>query len=313
MPIVEKKIEETPKKKEPPPPLGKPKSELERKRRILKAFVIYFYDTQRQRIASGNRSKRYTLNLEKDDASVVSQYADNFAAIEKELEKKIKKFLKEFDIYEKFLKNIKGVGPIMAAVLISELDIEDSLAPPGYGIGHTGAYEKEGKIYRQRTVSQFWKYAGLAPVTIVDDKGVSRDVGSRKVAGQKINYSPFLKTKILGVLADCFIKLGSPYRKFYDEHKKLRKDSNWGVCDMQRHRDSIRHMMKCFLMDLFYAWRKLEDLPARLPYQIEKLGHSWAQVWHMKEHPCITLERASEKQEQEKEESKDDPLSKASI
>jgi len=272
------------------PPLGPPRNELERKQRILRAMVTYFYAIQQERIAAGLRASRLIVALHKDDQKILADVSDSFEEIEKQLMKKITAMLKGFNVYNRFLKEVHGVGPTIAAVLISEFDIHDRPAPEGYSHAHTGSYTEGGILYRSRTISQWWKYAGLAPIEITSKEGEKKMIGARKVAGQKISYNPFLKTKLLGVLASCFIKSKSPYKVFYDEHKKMREAQNWGANPANRHRDAIRHMIKCFLMDFFYAWREIEGMPARPPYGIEKLGKSWSQIWHVKEHPCIKKE-----------------------
>lgn len=53
-------------------------------------------------------------------------------------------------------------------------------------------------------------------------------------------------------------------------HENAWKDAPKG----HRHGAALRAMMKVFLFDYWFSWRTLEGLPTRLPYAIEKLGHT---------------------------------------
>ncbi len=173
--------------------------------------------------------------------------------------KTIKKAIKQFPIWECFLSKVKGCGPLMAAVIISELD-----------------------PYKARYVSSFWKYAGL---DVVNTEGRSRkkehlvDVEYVNKKGElttrkSITFNPFLKTKLIGVLGPSFLKSKSPYSEiFYDYRSRLQnhpkhKDKTPG----HRKNMAIRYMIKMFLKDLWMAWRTLEGLPVKTDYAEAKLG-----------------------------------------
>lgn len=91
---------------------------------------------------------------------------------------------------------------------------------------------------------------------------------------QSITFNPWLKTKLLGVMAGCFLKARSPYAEVYNGYKArlenhtAHKDKSKG----QRHRMAMRYMVKMFLRDLYVEWRKLEGLPVEPPYHEAKLG-----------------------------------------
>jgi len=171
-----------------------------------------------------------------------------------------------------FFENIKGIDRAMAGVCISELD-----------------------PYKAETVSGFWKYAGVDVVKVGDNwEGRSKREGhlvKRKYIDKQgkeqekdsITYNPFLKTKLCGVLAGCFIKCNSPqYRPYYDNYKhRMENHAKWGVHNdgqikgNKGHRDDMakRYMIKMFLADLWEAWRTVEGLPVRATYAVDKLGH----------------------------------------
>lgn len=171
-----------------------------------------------------------------------------------------------------FFEGIKGIDRAMAGVCISELD-----------------------PYKAETVSSFWRYCGVDVVKVgdnwegrckkeghlVDKEYIDKD--GKKQTRKSITYNPFLKTKMCGVLAGCFIKCNSPqYRPYYDNYKhRMENHAKWGVQNDGKikgnlgHRDDMakRYMIKMFLADLWAAWRTVEGLPVRATYAVDKLGH----------------------------------------
>lgn len=179
---------------------------------------------------------------------------------EEAIGKTLKQLVETFPIWDGFLKGAKGCGFTMAAVIISELD-----------------------PYKARHVSSFWKYAGLDVAS--DGAGRSKKAahlvevayqakdGTEKTK-QSITYNPFLKTKMMGVLAPSFLRTNSPYRLIYDgyrhrlEYHPAHKDKVLG----HKHNMALRYMVKMFLRDLWLAWRELEGLPITPDYAESKLG-----------------------------------------
>jgi len=179
---------------------------------------------------------------------------------EANLGKIMKRMVETFPIWDAFLKDVKGCGPTMAGVILSELD-----------------------PHKARHVSSFWRYAGL---DVGDDgKGRSRrkehltvveyeaSDGTKK-SRQGITFNPFLKTKLVGVLGSSFLRSDSPYRQIYDDYKQrldchpTHEDKSKG----HKHNMAIRYMVKMFLKDLWIEWRKIEGLPTTPDYAEAKLG-----------------------------------------
>ena len=174
---------------------------------------------------------------------------------------RLKKVLNEFPIFVRFLGGVKGVGPAMAGVIISEIDITKAEYP-----------------------SSLWKYAGLDVAGngagrsrkaehLVDAEYVDKEgeVKTRK----SITFNPFLKTKLVGVLASSFLRAGdNTYSRIYNEYKnrlehhEKHKEKTKG----HRHNMAMRYMVKRFLVDLYAAWRPLEGLAAAPEYSEAKLG-----------------------------------------
>lgn len=270
-------------------------------REKIRAMVRTLYDYQDMRLRTAGR-----LRLKADDSYQTEEnqsvpvmvdreipalvdIKDETREIENRLAKAIKKEIESLPIWEAFFDGVKGCGPLMAAACIAEFDIE-----------------------RATTVSKMWQFAGLNPGevrakkiekvtkktdtskairTFENAKGekcmiVESEImvrGDRLTPGCVAPYNSWLRTKLVGVLAGCMIKCQSSYAlDFYYPYKaRLEQEQNcitgtdkkWAE-ESKGHRDMAakRYMIKQFLKDLYVAWRTLEGLPVREPYQVEYLG-----------------------------------------
>src|SRR3990172_591026 len=200
---------------------------------------------------------------------VISTYTelcllDSYFEIEKDEAnhfKRLESLLGEYPIYTQFLKPTKGVGPAMSGVIISEIDIAKARHP-----------------------SSLWKYAGLDVAGdgrgrsrraehLVKARYVTRD--GEEAERNSITFNPFLKTKLIGVLAPSFLRANNEkYRAVYDGYKnRLQHRPDWSE-EKKGHINNaaLRYTIKMFLIDLYAAWRTLEGLPVSKPYHEAKLG-----------------------------------------
>jgi|TARA_R110002051_G_scaffold322297_1_gene412429 hypothetical protein len=202
---------------------------------------------------------------------VISDYTelclvDNYFELEEQEKshfRRLSNILKDYPIYTEFLDGVMGVGPAMAGVIISEIDITKAEYP-----------------------SSLHKYAGVDVAG--DGQGRSRraehledseytDKEGKLQTKKGITFNPFLKTKLVGVLGSSFIKQSPDkceYRKIYDDYKHRieNMDAHKEKSKGHRHNMAVRYMIKMFLIDLYNAWRKLEGLPVAPTYTEAKLG-----------------------------------------
>lgn len=209
------------------------------------------------------------------EACLINQYFELEESEEKHF-KQLGGILTEYKIFNEFLDKVRGIGPAMAGVIISEIDIS-----------------------KCKYASSIWKYAGLdvAP----DGAGRSRrkehlvlkkytDKAGKEAERLSITFNPFLKTKLMGVLATSFLRAGgdSPYTEAYRNYKnRLENHIKWGIKNDgvkneatgfqitskgRRHNMSMRFMIKRFLVDLYKNWRKIEGLEVHPEYSEAKLG-----------------------------------------
>jgi len=258
----------------------------EQERIELRQSVRHFYDLQKLRIQSGNRTGTETVILSEEHKRSITIQSFLLDELEKQALSNIRRLLKSWPIYDEWLKKQKGVGPTMSGVLLAEIDIT-----------------------RCDTPSALWAYCGLA---VKDGKA------ARRTKGEKCGFNPWLKSKVLKVLGDCMIKSKSSWRDHYDNYKNRKEnqlvdvcmacngtgkvsktddddDTNgkekngkgkkvcsncggtggpapWGASKMHRHNAAMRKMVKMFLLELWTTWRELEGLEVVPPYSEAMLG-----------------------------------------
>lgn len=243
------------------------------RRQRIRESVRFFYDLQKLRIQQGNRAGSETIMLDEVDQNFHESRSVAMSSLERTELKNVERLCKKEKIYP-WLKKQKGIGPTLAGVIISEID-----------------------IHKAETVSALWKFCGL---DVRDGKA------PRPTKGQKLGYNGWLRTKLVGVAADCMLKCRSEWREHYDNYKhrkqhtlvdqcagcdgkgkakkgegkgKKCKNCNgtggpapWGESDGHRHRAAMRYMTKMFLAELWKEWRAAEDLEVKAPYAEAVLG-----------------------------------------
>lgn len=213
------------------------------KNRELRILVESFYDMQKLRIAMSNRIFAYTK-------AGLLEYIDPKPALgklkeaEKELEKEIKEVVVKHGLWDAWFKDVKGIGPVMAAGIIAWRD----------------------DISKSDNVSTFWKYHGFSP-------------GQGRQKGSKLDYNPKAKThaykcgiqllKAKGKYADLYYAAKSKYES-REDIKQLHEsgDARGGMKSYKLHIHymALRSMIKRFLSDTWIVWRQVEGLSVTEPY-----------------------------------------------
>jgi len=265
----------------------------------LREAVRHFYDIQTVRMQHSGRISRKAAGNEvvisDEQRSAWAAQVKRLEGVERDALTVVKEKLERIPLWTEVLsqddERWTGLGPTMAGVLLSEVDIT-----------------------RATTVSKLWRFAGLAPVAawrcqscarVVQrteagwehtkkksnertcefekdalHEGQVRDSGSaeRSKKGEKRHYNLFLKTKLLGVLAGSFLRTNKGagnaiWRPVYDNYKHRLESSGRSTSPGQLHKASSRYMIKMFLIEFWKEWRQHEGLEVRPPYQEEKLQH----------------------------------------
>lgn len=206
-----------------------------------------------------NRILASKRKVDKMDSQTEMWIGERIKETESELgriDRRIKKHLLSmpYDIISTAL-NIRGVGPITVAYMLVYVDIT-----------------------KARYASSLWAYCGL-----------DKPSHERYTKGESGGGNKTLRT-VLYTMADSFIKQRNVYRDVYDNEKeklsnseRITKSRNtqgkliecaWkDTKPSHRHGAAIRKMIKHFLADFWYSWRKLEGLETAALYVEEKMGH----------------------------------------
>lgn len=221
------------------------------------------------------------LGMNKDKLPLITSFVE-FSLVHRFLElhkaeqqqlKLLEEVLEESPLYTGYLKDIKGVGPAMAGILLAEIDLT-----------------------KAKYASSLWAYAGydVAP----DGRGRSRrkehlrevqyrDKNNELKTKVGITYNPTLKTKLY-VLATCLLRSSNEkYKEIYVNYKnRMENHERFGVRNdgkkdeegqfitskARRHAQSIRYVIKRFLADYYENGRPILGLPVHRPYHEAKLG-----------------------------------------
>jgi hypothetical protein len=210
---------------------------------LLRALVDHRNSLQAERIRWGNRiaaiDRGDSIPLEQELA-MARKWHEVYERLESDADAEIVKLVKDHPMMKQ-LKPVKGIGPLIAAKMLSMID-----------------------IYRADSVSALWRYAGYA---VIDG------TRERPTKGEKLHYNIRLKTTMY-LAAGSFLKSNSPYRRVYDSAKAYYQANRPEWTKAHIHAASMRKMIKVFLSHVWSRWRQIEGLPLRDLYVTEKLGHT---------------------------------------
>lgn len=252
----------------------------------LKKLVHIYYNYQDNRISLDGQldqkkdktPKKNARKIDPDITLIAQLQRDQFMKMEEDLGKKIAKIVKQHPFWNAYLKYVPGLGPQIAAVILTTVD-----------------------IYKATTVSKLWAYCGIAtgttkgkkvlkgkkdkngrPKIIITDTDVPID---KKTKGFLCPFNSFLKKTLSGNLADSFLrsKEHGYFHKFYYDRKKILIAKDWGTASPNpvdknkpkaghQNKGAKRYMIKMFTQELHIVWRTFEELEVRPPFQEEKLG-----------------------------------------
>lgn len=205
-----------------------------------------------------------------------------------QLESKMSKQLKQVPVYQHFLSRVFGLGPVVCAYLVAEID-----------------------VHRAEKVSQLRRYCGLA---VIDGRL------ERPRAGVKLGYNGELRTRLYQAFssmwknaakksAACPNGATSKYLDVWRNYKHRMQHSE--RFDMKRNRltnfdsEGERAGAKALIHaagwhkaadvlveDIYTVWRTLEGLPVWPSYHAAKLGYAHGGRIVRNEPRLLTLEEA---------------------
>lgn len=198
----------------------------------LKLLTRQFYDAQDQRKAIANRARAYSaLGIETPFALAALGDAKEF---ESHLLKHIAKLLNGNDFYNVWLKKVKGIGPCLAANLLSEFGSPTGATKP----------------------SSAWHLCGLH---VVNGEAPKRKKGC------KIDWNPRLRVTAWKI-GGQFVKTNGCFgRQLYDKYRAKYIARDGPEPKWQSHRRALRRVAKDFIRCFWVAWREHENLPVPEP------------------------------------------------
>jgi len=173
-----------------------------------------------------------------------------------------------------FLHGVRGIGSVLAARLLSRLDIARAPSPASFwaycGLGTVPAEE----LVCERCGARVFVAPGTrvaAPHSAAGQRGTCTGAlrprgvaGTVRVAqgrprrGERAAYDLQAKT-ICYLIGVSFVRCGGPYREVYDERKAHLAATHAEWPAKRVHLAAVRATVKRFLTDLWVAWREAED------------------------------------------------------
>jgi hypothetical protein len=250
-------------------------------------------DNRMGRKANGEQQNVEERTFRLEDLEMFKKIADDAKEKEVECEKNLKRVLKRFPIWTEYLEGVKGVGTIASGWIIGEFDIEKATTVskmwqfaglnPGMVRGVKDIEKDKYKPSMGEVIREYTTMKGVKHVHVLTDELIK---GDKLTEGFTAPFNQNLRTALVGVLADGFIKQQNYYcMEFYYPYKArleqeentvihVGKEKQWKEVNKgHRDRAAKRYMIKMFLKDLYVAWRTIEGLPVRPSYQEEYLGH----------------------------------------
>jgi len=258
--------------------------------------VDIYYDFQAQRIQTqlriGASERENTLTKEELSVYGITTILENAGAFEKDIEKLIVRQLKNHALYTQYLSKIRGIGPLIAAGLISYIDdigkfdhVSSLWQYSGYGMNRFCPQCKKPTYLEveYETGKKAKKLHPMEACPICQTK--TEPILQKRIIGYQSNWNDRLKV-LAWKASGSFVKQSaakSKYRKLYDtikrkerkEHPtKIVKNGRTLYNDGHIHNRALRKVSKIFLAHVWQTWRRQEKLEATEPYAKQLLGHS---------------------------------------
>lgn len=180
-----------------------------------------------------------------------------------------------------WLAGIKGVAHLLAARLLSRLDIARAATPSAFW-AYCGLGTVPGVAYRcshcgldlaypvgYRSPETHSVKSGLrrceGELRRVESQAGIRVAPRRTVLGGRAGYDAHAR-KSCYLIGVSLLRCRSAYRSFYDAERARVAESRTGWTPKRCHLSALRRMEKAFLRDLWIAWRLAEGMAVVAPY-----------------------------------------------
>lgn len=229
----------------------------------------------------------------------------------------LRDIVKDTKLWDEFFDRINGVGVMLASSLIANimdagrfqtisklwayggLIAEYTLAECENGhkmmmaSAHSRLYNKKGEGRHKNGEPLYEKKC--CPIYSMEE---TEENGERKPCGAELKILEVVKSKapkrkkgyhylfntgfktLCWQISEQLIKKTNPfYRDIYVKEKAKQEAQHPDLSKLHRHTRAKRKVVKIFLFHLWECWRTMEGLPVRVPYSIEKMGHTGFVCW----------------------------------
>ncbi len=171
-----------------------------------------------------------------------------------------------------WLQGVRGIGHVLAARLVSRLDIRKAKTPSSFwtycglatapGIVHLCDACGARMVIAHRTPPRVHRSpSGIWCANPLIRTGESERVSMpRAVRGERLRYNPNAKV-VCYLIGLSFVRRGDYYRELYAARRARTATVHPEWPDGRRYLDAQRFAVKRFLADLWCEWRTLEGLP----------------------------------------------------
>ena len=180
-----------------------------------------------------------------------------------------------------WLERQRGIGHLLAARLLSRLDVARARTPSAFW-AYCGLATVPGTTYRcaecglesgypagYRVNAAHQRRGGSSTckgeLSLVPDQSSTRVAPRRTVAGGRTSYDAQAR-KSCYLIGVSMLRTRSEYRSYYDAERERLGALHAGWTPKRCHLSALRKMEKAFLRDLWLAWRAAVNLPLVAPY-----------------------------------------------
>ena len=178
-----------------------------------------------------------------------------------------------------WLSKVKGVGHLLAARLLSRLDIARAKTPSAFW-AYCGLGTIPGVVYRcsecglevaypvgyQSREGHAARSGRECGGELVRVDGIATRVAPRRsLLGGRAGYDAQAR-KSCYLIGVSMLRCRSDYRAYYDKERGRLATFRPGWAAKRCHLSALRRMEKAFLRDLWIAWRQAAGLPIVAPY-----------------------------------------------
>ena len=197
-----------------------------------------------------------------------------------------------------WLSRVRGIGPSLAARLLSRLDVERAPTPSSFW-SYCGLATVTAEVHRcdlcghrvtlaagrrvrapHRSPSTSEPCGGALVPDTTDDAAQVRVAQPRPSRGESAPYDRTAK-QLCYLVGVSFLRTGGAYKAHYGDQRTRLDERKPDWTPRRKHLTAMRMTEKLFLAHLWIVWRESVGLPVTTPYGEARLGEASISPWSM--------------------------------